>query len=208
MKNIKSPFFVVQNFLEPLLCENITDSLKFFHPDTDADGIPQRTIRGHEDMDLLVYDKFSKFINNIEKHYGVKHRGVSPMIYEWYTEGCKGYIPHCENSDYTNNKWIKTSDIDFTGVIFMSEYQDTVPFDSDFEVFGGKLDFSFWNFGLNPQMGTLVIFPSCPNFVNATSTIKAGDLYQIRFNISTDKPFVYDRANFPGEYTEWFKEFP
>jgi hypothetical protein len=95
---------------------------------------------------------------------------------------------------------------DFTGVIFLSDYQEQVPFDDEYEVFGGKLEFYSHKFGFNPQRGTLIIFPSDPHFINATSPIQAGDLFQIRFHITCTQPYLYNPKNFPGNYTTWFNE--
>lgn len=202
---VRSPFYVVQDFLSPLMCEEIVDDINFLFPDFDIDGIPQKTVRGHERSEEVIFQRFTNHVSALEEYYNVEYRGTHPMTFEWYPQACPGNKPHCENSDYINKQWTRTRDRDFTCILFLSNYQERVPFDSDFEVSGGKLEFMYHGFGFNPQRGTLIVFPSGPNFINATTVIEAGDLYQVRFHVSTMEPFVYTRTDFPGNYSTWFE---
>lgn len=59
-------------------------------------------------------------------------------------------------------------------------------------------------FGFEPTRGTLIFFPSAPNFVNTTISPKVGDLYQIRIQMVAMKPYIYDMNNFKGNYKNWF----
>ncbi len=86
------------------------------------------------------------------------------------------------------------------------DYNDQPPFDKEFEVFGGKLEFLQHNFGFNPRRGLGVIFPSDPHFLNLTSSIEYGELYQIRFQLQTETMFLYKPEEFPGDYSVWFKD--
>ena len=203
---IKSPFLVVQDFLSPLLCEEIVDNLNFMYPDTDVDGHPIKTSKGHELSEEMIFPKFKVILPSIQKHFGVDYRGTEPMLFEWYPHGCDGETPHCENSNYVNRKWTKMRDRDLTCILFMCDYQETTPFDSEFEVYGGKIEFVQHQFGFNPQRGTLIVFPSGPNFINNTSPILAGDLFLARFHIATIGQYTYNPQVFPGDFTSWFEE--
>ena len=48
------------------------------------------------------------------------------------------------------------------------------------------------------------MFPSSPHFINATTDVTYGDLFQARFHISAQAPYLYDPKEFPGTYTDWF----
>jgi hypothetical protein len=203
---VKSPFLVKQDFLSPLLCEEIVYNLNFLYPDTDPDGRPTKTMKSHEPSEDIIFEKIQEAIPEIESHYEVAYRGTVPMTFEWYLEDCKGEPPHCENSNRSKGKWIRIYDKDLSAVIFMCDYHEKTPFDNDFEVYGGKLEFAQHDFGFNPQRGTMVVFPSGPHFINATSHILAGELFQVRLHFATMMPYVYDPVKFPGDYTIWFDE--
>lgn len=203
----KSPFFIKQDLISPLRCEEIVDKLDFRYPNVNEDNIPQKTFKGDEIAELIIYAKFQELIQEIEKYYNVKFRGTEPMVFEWYPPFCLGESAHCENSVYTEkNKWVKQKDRDFSCILFLSDYQDEVPFDNEFEVYGGKLEFPQHHFGFNPQRGTLIIFPSVPYFINQTAPIKEGELFQVRFHVATETPYEYNYKNFPGDYRTWFKD--
>lgn len=201
----KSPFYVVQELLSPLLCEQIVGLLDFFYPDTDPDDNPVKTVKTNDSAEEIVFDRFEPHIQTIMEHYGTIYRGTEPMTFEWYPQLCLGEQPRCESSAYIKKKWTRIKDRDFTCVIFLSQYQERTPFDSDFEVYGGKLEFPQHDFGFNPQIGTMIVFPSGQNFINDTAPILAGDLYQVRFHVATQIPFVYNPSEFMGDYTTWFE---
>lgn len=201
----KSPFYVIQEFISPLLCEEIVTLVDFFYPDTDPDDKPVKTIKTNEQGEELIFSRFQSKIIPIMSYYDATYRGTEPMTFEWYPQGCSGDQPRCESSAYIKKKWTRIKDRDFSCVLFLSQYQERIPFDDDFEVFGGKLEFPQHGFGFNPQIGTLVIFPSGPNFINITTPIQAGDLYQARFHVATQPPYVYDSKLFQGDYTSWFE---
>ncbi len=201
----KSPFFVYENFISPLLCEQIVDRVDVITPNIDADGFPTKMIRHNEESETLIYDRFKFLIPKLESYYpGFIHRGTERMGFEWYPQDMKAEHPHCESSDYLRKKWLRTRDRDLTGVLFLCDYQETLPFDNDFEVYGGKLEFPSHNFGFNPQRGTLILFPSDPHFINGTTDILAGDLFQVRFHLASKMPYIYQPVGFPGDYTSWF----
>jgi hypothetical protein len=203
----KSPFLIKQEFLSPLLCEDLVDNLNLTIPDEDLEGYPTKTIRMNEKNDEIIFNRLELIFEEIEQYYEIEYEGTEQMTFEWYAEECKGTPPHCESSTYVNQKWVRSKNRDLTGVVFLSDYQEQVPFDSDFECYGGKLEFAQHHFGFNPQRGTLILFPSDPHFINNTTEILVGDLFQVRFHIAAKEPFLYDPKKFLGNYQIWLSEF-
>lgn len=206
MATSKSPFYVIENFLSPKQCEIIVDGLGFYSPDVDADDEPIKMSRHHDQFEQFVYEKFKPFIPDLEKYYNFEHRGTETIMFEFFAEGTKSNSI-CENSNWIRKKWVKTKDRDFSIVLFLSDYQNKIPFDSDYEVYGGKLEFPQHNFGFNPQRGTLIVFPSGPHFINAYSEIIAGDLFLAKFHLAASVPYLYDPSKFPGNYEIWFSGY-
>jgi len=204
---IHSPFMVYQNFLSPKLCGEIVDKVNFIYPDVSEDDKPIKSEKMNEHMEAVIFEKLSPKLKDIEEYFSFNYRGTEPMHFEWFPEGCAGEEPHCENSSYVSKKWARTKDRDLTAILFLSDYRDKLPFDGDFEVYGGKLEFYNFKFGFNPQLGTMIIFPSGPHFINNTSIIEAGELFQVRFHLAGLLPFTYVPENFPGNYTQWFEKF-
>lgn len=205
---IKSPFFVVQDFLSPKLCEQFVDELDLYEPDLDKEDKPLLTIRQNEKLEAYIFERLQGVIPSLEKHYGLKYKGTEPVVFQWAPEEYQGSKPVCENSNYLRKKWVRTKSRDLTGILFFSDYQDKLPFDNEYECYGGKLEFPQWGFGFNPQRGTLIVFPSDPHFINVTTPVLAGDLFKAKIQIAADSPFLFQPADFPGDFTEWFKEFP
>lgn len=203
---VKSPFYVEQEFLSPLLCEQIADDLNFIYPDKDQNDKPIKSFKSHERSEEVIFQHLRRHIPKMEAHYGFEYRGTTTMSFEWYPQGCQGESPRCENSEYINKQWARTRDRDITGVLFLCDYQDHVPFDNDFEVYGGKIEFPQHQFGFNPQRGTLIFFPSGAHFLNCATPIQVGDLFQVRFHIAATVPYMYNPTDFPGDYTSWFEE--
>lgn len=199
----KSPFLIIEDFLSPLTCEEIIENLDLLFPDTDKDGNPVPKINHHEVNELIMFDRIRGIVPQIEQYYEIQYQGTESMAFEWFPEGTEGTVVS-ENSRYLRKKWLRTENRDITGVVFLCDYQETTPFDSDYEVYGGKLEFPQWQFGFNPRRGTLVLYPSVPNFLNKTTTIKAGELYQVRFHIAAKTVLLFDPKLFPGNYKVWF----
>ncbi|MCK9369617.1 2OG-Fe(II) oxygenase [Candidatus Dojkabacteria bacterium] len=203
--NQKSPFFVVRNFISPLLCEDIVDTLDFTVPDRDKDGKDIKTIKTNEYLESIIYEKLMVLIPDLQSHYQLSYNGTERIIFEMIPQGSKGEVA-AENSSFLRGKWLRTKQRDLTAILFLCDYQDNVQFDTEFEIYGGKLEFPQHNFSFNPNRGTLVIFPSDPHFLNATSTVYVGDAIQARIQIAAKSPFIYDPRLFPGNYTNWFSD--
>jgi len=202
----RSPFYVVEEFLSPLLCEEIIDICDYTVPDTNKDGKVVRSIKSNERAESIIYERLLGLLPSIQDYYNFKHKGTEPIIFEWYPEGCKGKDNPMgsENSKFVRGKWLRTHQRDITGVLFLCDYQDNPNFEDEYEVYGGKLEFPQHAFGFNPRRGTLILFPSDPHFINVTSDVFIGDLFQSRIQIAADTPYFYDPEMFPGNYTQWF----
>ncbi len=206
-----SPFYIIQDFLSPLRTEEVVDSLACIEPDTDVNGFAMRNTRTNDASEDLIYDTLQEHISDIESHYSIQYRGTERVIFEWYPHGCASQEPRCENSSYVKKQdgasWVRDRDRDLTCILFLCDYQDDVPFDSEYEVYGGKIEFPQHHFGFNPQRGTLVVFPSDPHFINVVTDVAFGDLFVARFHIAAKEPFLYDPRNFPGDYRSWLEQF-
>jgi len=201
----KSPFFVVEEFISPLMCEDILNRLNNNYPDMDNSDNPLKTIRYNVLSDNRLLPFLENLLDDLENYYQFEAEGILPLKYEWYVEEFKPEPPACESYSYTKNGWVRSNDVGFSGVIFLNAYNNKTPFDNEFEVYGGKLEFTNHNFGFNPKRGLLVVYPEAPNFINTTSSIKFGELTQVRFYIVPKVPYKYKMENFPGNYKTWFK---
>lgn len=204
MATPKSPFLVMQDFLSPKVCETIVDDLGFYSPDLDQEGNPMKMFRFNETCQETIYKRLVPQIPTIMEYYDADYKGTEQMIFEYFAQGTVSE-PLCENSNYLRKKWVRTKDRDLTGVLFLSDFNENIPFDSEYEVYGGKLEFPQHGFGFNPTRGVLIIYPSGPHFINANAAIAAGDLYQVRIHMATKLPYLYNPAEFPGDYRTWFK---
>jgi len=176
----------------------------FLIPEVNQEGKPVKTVRTNTTYEEIIFERLEPLIPALEKHYEFQYKGTEqPFSFEWFTQDSVGE-PTCDNSSYLRKKWLRTKARDFTGILFLCDYQETTPFEKDFEVYGGKLEFPQWGFGFNPQRGTLIVYPSEPHFINMTARINAGDLYQVRFHMAATSPYIYKPEMFPGDLNSWF----
>lgn len=206
MSNPKSPFYIVQEFISPLMCEEIIDQLNFTVPDSDTSGNPIVTIKSDADYEAFLYGEFNNLKSSISAYYDRDHRATTEFSFQWYAQGSTGPM-HAENAERAADKWMRVYDRDITCVLFLSDYQSQPPIDDEYEVYGGKLEFPQHGFGFNAQRGTLIAFPSDPHFINGITPIMAGNLYLVKFHIATDKPLYYDHKKFPGTYKDWMQHY-
>lgn len=202
-----SPFFIIDDFLSPLLCEDIIQRLNHTYPDCDKDDVPLKTIKFNKLTEIRVEPLLERYIEALENYYSFETLGILPFKFEWFVEGFRPELAKSAAFSYDNNKrkWTRNADIGISGVVFLNDYNDKAPFDDSYEVYGGKLEFPTHNFGFNPKRGTAIFYPEAPNFVNATSEIQVGELNQIRIHIVPTELYNYDIKKFPGNYTTWFK---
>ena len=206
----KSPFMIYQDFLNPKQVDRILKQVSVAQPNFDADGYPTKLERSHEGAQTFIYEKLQELLPEIADHYDLKIAGVEPMVFQHYPENMAGHVaeaPHAENAKYVRKKWVKCKNVDLTAVVWFKSYQNKTPLDKKTEVYGGKLEFPQYNFSLNPEAGTLVVFPAYPHFIKAISKVLVGELYQVKINIAADGVWLYDPTQFSGDWREWFNEY-
>lgn len=201
--NPKSPFYVVEEFVSPYLCEEILEICDFTVPDMDKEGHFVKTMKSNERAEAIIYERLLLLLPEIQAYYQILYKGTEPIQFEWFPEGSRGEMG-AENSNFVRGKWLRTRQRDITGILFLCDFQENIPFEQDYEVYGGKLEFPQHAFGFNPQRGTLVLFPSDPHFINVTADVHVGDLYQAKIQIAAQTPLLYDPEKFPGNYLSWF----
>jgi hypothetical protein len=189
-------------------CDELRQSIDFIMPDVDIKGNPQlkavdnisnsQLQNATQQLQQLIIDKVEHYYN-VECDSTIKH-----SVLEWYPSGYKEPKFKSENSEYLREKWVKVRDNDFTCVIMLNDYQDTPPIDDDYEIYGGKIEFPQHGFGFNNKVGTLVVFPSGPHFINAVAPVNMGNLKIAKFYVKTKSLYLYQPSDFPGDYTNWF----
>ena len=209
MSKVKSPFLVYQEFLSPKACQEILDMVKVEKATKGKDGYTTKLERFHSEAEDKIFAKFKPLIPEIESHYNFKYKGTENLVFQHFPEGMKGMAesPHCENASFLRKKWVKIKERDLTGILWLKDYNDQVPLDPKIEVYGGKLEFPAYGFSLQPQRGTLVLYPAGPHFITATSPVLVGDHYAVRFHIAADGLWFYQPEQFQGKWSDWFEQY-
>ena len=208
MSDVKSPFMVFQDLISPLVCEQIVNRIHVNEPVIDQNGYPEKMERFHAECEDLIFTKFKPHIPAVEQHFNMKYRGTESLLFQYFPVSADMAEKHgCANSHFLRKRWVKVKDRDITGILWLKDYNDKTPIDLRTDVYGGKLEFPQYGFSLQPQRGTLVLYPAYPNFITAISQVLVGELYCVRFNISADGVWLYQPENFPGTWSDWLKEF-
>ncbi len=202
---IHSPFYIVQEFLSPQQCENIIKLCNFKVAQKDHEENFVKTSQKCESAEQTVYQRFRQLYPALEKHYGMKIKGTSVMSFDWYPEGFKVSKPVCDNSSYVVSKWMKTHARDLSGILFLNDYQNRVPLDEKTESFGGQVEFPQHKFTFNNQRGTLIVFPSGPQFIQYVTPVHIGNAYMVKFFVVAEQMWIFDPKKFPGNYLKWFE---
>lgn len=215
--NIKSPFFIIPEFISPKKCDEILGNVAVKEPNRDIDGKPIPLERFHAEVEADLFARLQEQIPTLEAHFKCKYKGTEHMSFQMLPENPKepALPAGCMNSKYLRKKWVKVADVDLTCILWLKDYNDAVPLDPRTEVYGGKLEFPLYNFSFVPQRGTLVVYPAGPHFISVTSPVLVSDLYQVRFNISIreedDSMWLYQPSSFPfdkkkGVVASWFDD--
>jgi len=204
---VKSPFLVFQHAVPADVCNRIAGDV-YVVPDVNVEGEPQPMARNHLEAEELLFNYLKPVIPDIEAHFNIKYRGTERFTFQQFpvSNGKMAEQPHCQNAVYKRKKWIRINDRDLTGVIWLKDYQDEPPFDLKKHVYGGKLEFPVYNFGFQPQVGSIVIYPACERFISLTTSVLVGELQLARFNICGEGLWLYQPDNFPGDFRSWFTD--
>jgi hypothetical protein len=210
----KSPFFIKQEFISPKICNQVISNIAINRPNYDLEGYPIPYETKDEDAELMIFERVKQLIPTLETLYDAKYQGTEELLFQQFSEGMRGPAvePHCESSAFIKKKWLKVKDIDLTCIIWLNKFQDIAPIDPRTEVYGGKLEFPAYGFGLVPEAGTMVVFPAGPHFIWAISQVQVGTLFQVKFNIKLrtkeDSLWLYNPKAFAkGGWREWLKNY-
>lgn len=199
----KSPFFIVDGFLSPKLCEHITDVVDLRFPNLNVNNKPIKTTKKHQRCETIILDRFESIHNSVMSYFSTEYYGVTDVTFELYSAGYSESTASCDNSNLVRGKWSRVHDVDFTCVVFFTDYNNE-DVDDSIEVYGGKYEFPTHGFGFNPKRGMLLVYPSGPNFINGISPVYAGNLSIAKFFLKTSKMYIYDQSNFQGNYKDWY----
>jgi hypothetical protein len=202
---VHSPFLVFQDFIDGATSDNIAKEA-YVTPQFTDDGVPMAIERHSDSLEDIIFSKFKPLIPDLESHYkGFSYRGTEHLVFQQFpATGKTAEDPHCENAVFKRKKWIRVKDRDLTGVLWLKDYKDSPPFNVETEVYGGKLEFPVYNFGFQPQKGTLVIYPANERFISLTAPILVGELQAVRFHICGEGMWLYDPVDYPGDFRTWF----
>lgn len=209
---IRSPFFVIEDAVSPAKCDVIINELGISVPSRDENGKPLKHERFITDAQLNGYlqEAIQPHVGEMEERYdGVIKAFETPLFRQYFENpGNPCEIHGCENAKFMRKKWVKVKDVDLVGYLWLKDFNNGVPLDPRFEVYGGKLEFPAYDFSLVPSRGTLVFFPAGPHFITAISPILVGSLelvkISMKLHISEGKYWNYQPELFPGSYMEWF----
>lgn len=210
----KSPFFVIEEFISPSICEKFISEHGILTPSyiDDANTVPFKHTKIINDAEFVSYiqETIKPELENIEDRYDAIVNGMTTPSFQQYFEDAKNpaELHGCENAKFSRKKWVKHRDVDLVAYLWLKDYCAGVPLDPRFEVYGGKLEFPAYDFSLVPQRGTLVIFPAGPHFISAISPVLVGSLEIVKFSIKlTQKDggiWLYQPSSFAGTYKDWF----
>lgn len=201
----KSPFYIVDEFISPLQCEDIIERLDNRFTQKDNAGNILSIPKVNRLTEMRVMPSFKELIPDLETYFDFKYLGTTKFIITWYPTGYNNTSTICDNSMRTREGWKRIFGYDFTCLIFLNDFRDSAPFDEYYEVKGGKHEYITHGFGFNPTRGTMIFHPSSPNFEYSIAPILAGNLNVIRFNVKAETEYEYNMNNFQGDFKTWFK---
>lgn len=202
----KAPFVVIDEFISPLLCERILYDLRIDRalPMKGQDGKPKPTILASRLNSDRIIQNFDRVVSRLEENFNTEYLGTHNLMFEWYPEN---YQPTQIKTDgYMQTReqgWVKYNLIDFTGILWLNDYNDKPNFDPNFEVNGGTLEFPTFDIKFKPSRGTLVLFPTAPNFANTVAAVNIGTLTQVRLQIRSTEPYKFNIDNFETDPANW-----
>lgn len=203
-QQIRSPFVIIEEAISPYQCEQIVDSAEFIQLDVNKVNQPIMTAKHTELAHDIVRQAIETNRALIESHYNSAIINIEHTRVQWQDETVRP-VPVCDNSTRVKDKWLRVHNRDLTALVFLVDYNDKPPFDGEFEVYGGKIEFPSHNFGFNPVRGTMVIYPSDPHFTHVFSKIDLGDLFVSKTFLALDPPLIYQPKQFPGTWQQWLE---
>ena len=188
-----------------MMCEHIIDDLRILKtpPMIGQNGKPKKMVFMNKLNEMRIVARFDEFITPFEERFQCEYFGMHSMIFEWYPSNTAPEPPKSDGVTKMKGKWQRYKEIDFTGIIWLNDYNDSTDFDETFEVYGGSLEFPTFDVSFRPERGTMIIFPSASNFIHTTSAVQHGSLTQVRLTIRTETPYEYKPENFDANHENW-----
>jgi len=206
LSSVKSPFLVIEETISPQRCEGIVSEYALVKPSMSIDGEPLAYERYlTKNSEVLLQEVFSQYGELIAEKYGSSIENIFPKFQQFW-ENVKSPAQQIAlpGWKYARKKWTKTADVDLIAIIWMKDFNSSVPLDPRFETYGGKVEFPSFDFSFVPVRGTMIIFPAVPNFAYALSHVLYGSMEQIICGIKLNNSLEYKAENFPGTYRDWF----
>lgn len=199
------PFFIVKNFISPLACESIINDLRVLKtkPNIGQNGMPKKMTLMNKLNTIRLAETLDPYVSSMEEHFGFHYKGTHDIFFEWYPENSKVEPPKSDGFAKNKDGWVRYKEIDFTGILWLNDYNEVPPFDPAYESYGGKLEFPNFDISFNPERGTLIVFPSAPNFVYTVSGVSIGSLTQAKFVIRAETPYNFEREKFNCNPADW-----
>jgi hypothetical protein len=200
---IKSPFILVENVLSKEACNEIIASLNHSEPNYMHDKVAL-TIKFNKLEELRLQSMIDDLLDHAESYYGFETKKLAPFIFEWYPENHEAKPMSSDSNIYFEGKWVKSREVDFTILLFLSTEKMDVIQDREIEHVGGGLQFPTHGFTLHPKAGDLLMFPSDRHFLNTFGSVKLGNLNLIRILVTAKETYKHDRQKFSGTFKDWF----
>lgn len=182
----KSPFFVVKSFVSPMVCETIVDRLFDKQVRYAKNG---RVVIDDDNTTNEIYKRFIPVIKSIEEYFDYQNMGVDIDIERYFTGS--------DEFSFLTHKDFKTKQTHaFEGLLFLSDYQETPPLELEYEVYGGKVKFTSWNFRVLPNRGNMIIFPKNIRFKHIITPVEVGNLFLIRLKLKSTKRWIYEKSKY------------
>jgi predicted 2-oxoglutarate/Fe(II)-dependent dioxygenase YbiX len=125
----------------------------------------------------------SAFVELVSTHYRQSIEWFEDPVILRYPEGGE-YTAHADAYNWESNqkRWRRSADRDFSMLIYLNE---------DFE--GGKLEFKYYDFKIEPCAGLLVVFPSDWRYAHAAQPVTSGMKFSIvSFAAAQATPKLFD----------------
>lgn len=190
---MNTPFFVVEDFISPLQCDKL---LALNHEVVQT--VPSIRLL-NDGGSRIIHRSINEYSDDIDAHYNCTisndikvsfiHLPENPSI-----PGQPQFIDGWHKTQ--KRKWERTKNIDLIGIVPLKTYCDTVPIDTAFEVYGGKIEMTSFNFSFIPERGSLIMFPCAPNFIHAVSPINFGTMQYVKIYLSMQYDWEFNIENF------------
>lgn len=200
----KSPFILLEGAIHQEACNDIIASLNHSIPNYMNDE-PIVTYKFNALEQLRLSSLIDDLLDYAEGYYGYETQMLSQFRFEWYPEGYKAKDISSDSNIRFNGEWIKSREVDFTIIVFLSSEVTSNIQHRDLQHVGGGLQFPTHKFTLHPTSGDVLMFPSNNHFLNAVSDVTIGNLNFIRITVTATQDYVYDKDKFPGNFKLWFK---